>query len=142
MRRIGSIILTGVLWAALLGAGAALFAGGMGGGGADDYVPQVILKSPVTEMLDLRGQESVTFTWSTAQRPSYGRELFQFRLFKSRELLADNIMISEDLPSNVKKFTVKADLFENGKTYVWSVRQKSRRGNWSGHSYQSFEVVK
>ncbi len=139
---VGLFLFTALMSAAFIVPGSAALAGGMGSGGDNEYVPHVRLLSPITETIDMTGQDSITFKWALPRTGKRGRKQIQIRIFKSRELYADNIIFNEDLPRSAQEFTMSTDIFEDGKTYVWSVRQKDRRGNWSGHSPQSFLVIK
>lgn len=111
--------------------------------GVGAYVPQPRIIFPRSEKLDLTGKKSVVFTWSPHESRSLGgRRYFDFRIYKGTEMLESTLMFKETVPGDKYKLELDSDMFENGGTYTWSLRQGYKTMGKSRRSIQSFLVVK
>ena len=57
-------------------------------------------------------------------------------------MYAANLIYKENLPAGASSIKVKADLFEVGQVYTWSLAQVSFAGYKSDKSFNSFKVIK
>jgi len=108
--------------------------------GTDD-VPELMLLSPVGETVDLTGEETLEFKWSPFEGRVYKRQGYDFRLYKGRRTYAQDEIYKEQVGPNVYHAVLKADMFEDGEVYTWTLRQLYF-DNKSDAAYNSFKVVK
>lgn len=107
-----------------------------------DYVPRPRLIYPVSEKINLEGSKTVAFKWSPHESRSLGRRSYDFRVYKGTEMTAPNLVYNEMLSGEKRKIEVNADIFENGKTYTWSIRQVYRGTGKSTRNFNTFRIVK
>ena len=109
--------------------------------GADLYVPQPRLISPVTEVVNLAGQDKLIFKWSTVEGNTFKRSYYDFRLYKGYDMLESTLILKKQVPPLQGELTLDASIFENCQIYTWSLRQKYISAK-SEKSWQSFKVIK
>lgn len=107
-----------------------------------DYVPQVVLKSPATDKVDITGKASLKFEWSSHESAPGMRECYDFRIYKGYEMYDNSLLKKESLAPNVFSIEIASDLFADGQAYTWSVRQIYDGGRKSRKSYESFVIIK
>ncbi|MDD5138395.1 MAG: hypothetical protein PHG72_06205, partial [Candidatus Omnitrophica bacterium] len=66
---------------------------------------------------------------------------YDFRLYKGRRTYAQDEIYQEQVGPNVYHVVLKADMFEDGEVYTWTLRQLYF-DNKSDAAYNSFKVVK
>lgn len=74
-----------------------------------------------TERADLRGKNELLFRWGNEGGGS-GISEYQFKLYKGTQTVESGLMRAETLPASKDRFSVPAELFENGQTYTWQMR--------------------
>lgn len=145
--RIGFFVLIGMLVFLPLGVEAGKVSGdvefGIGTGGVFgmDDVPEPTLLSPVGETVDLTGKETLEFRWSPFEGRINKRQGYDFRLYKGRRTYAQDEVYKEQVGPDVYHVVLKADMFEDGQVYTWTLRQVYF-DNKSDAAYNSFMVVK
>ncbi len=107
------------------------------------HVPEVRLISPVGETVSLKGKEFLDFVWSRHEgRMLPGRKYYDFRLYKGRDMVEATLLFKEKVSAATSTISIDAGMFENGRTYTWSVRQVYKGVGKSDRSFQSFKVIK
>lgn len=101
--------------------------------------PEPRLLSPVTNDVDLKGKAYLEFKWLN---DSVQVRDYIFKIYKGNNMYASDLIYKQDLPSRESSIQVKADLFEVGKVYTWSLIQVSLGGQKSDKSFSSFQVIK
>ena len=101
--------------------------------------PEPRLKYPIYETAMISGDQPIEFSWWNDWTDTSG---YTLRIYKGYNMYADNLILKENLPANADSFKVKADLFEEGKVYTWSLVRISFTGYKSDKSYNSFKVIK
>ena len=116
-----------------------LFAGdlGMTRSGFSGTPPPRLLY-PITDKVDLSGKDSLEFRWWN----NFGIDHYEFRLFKGYNMYAPDQLDKKILPSKISSIAVKADVFEDGQVYSWSLIAVSYGGQKSDKSFSSFRVIK
>lgn len=109
--------------------------------GESDFVPPPRLIEPSTDVIDLRGKDSLTLRWSPYEGDPIKREYYDLRLYKGYQALSPYLMLKMRVPRNVWSVQLRSDIFENGIAYTCALRQvylglKSRRTFWS------FKIIK
>ncbi len=73
------------------------------------------------ELADLHGKNELLFRWSNESDRSVITE-YQFKLYKGTQTVESGLMKAETIPVSTSRFSLPADLFENGQTYAWQLR--------------------
>jgi hypothetical protein len=102
--------------------------------------PAPQLLSPPGEEVILTGKDSLQFKWSADF--SIWVDHYEFKLYKGYEAYTENLLLKESLSSGENFLKVKAELFENGQVYTWSLRGISDSGMRGETSFNSFHIVK
>jgi len=108
-------------------------------GGEYSFVPQPRLKSPIYDTLTISNNQPLEFSWWNDYMDTSG---FIFRLYKGYNMYADDLILKNNLPASADSFQVKAELFEDGKVYTWSLVRISFAGYKSDKSFNSFRAIK
>ena len=108
-------------------------------GGEYNYVPEPRLRYPIYESVTISNNQPIEFSWWNNVSNTSG---FILKLYKGYQMYADNLMLKENLPVDTSSFEVKADLFEAGQVYTWSLVRISFAGYKSDKSFNSFKVIK
>ncbi len=108
--------------------------------GVED-VPVPTLLSPAGETVDLTGKDTLEFRWSPFEGRMYKRQGYDFRLYKGRQTYAGSQIYKEQVGPDAYHVVLKADMFEDGQVYTWTLRQLYF-DNKSDAAYNSFKVVK
>lgn len=116
-----------------------LFAGADKSGFANPP-PEVRLKYPITDTVDLTGKDYLEFSWYKYYLS--GRRYFEFKLYKGYQLLEANLLLKQHLPFDQYSFRVSSDKFQNGETYTWVIIQSTPERGKSDKSFQAFQVIK
>lgn len=111
-------------------------------GGPAGYVPQPKLLSPVSEEIDLTGKNTLSFEWGRHGGSAAQRWYYDFRLYKGRQAIADNLICKERVAPNIYKIEIPKDSFEEGGVYTWTLRQVHTKGLKSMESTYSFKVIR
>ena len=104
-------------------------------------VPRVNYIKPENESeVDLRDKEHLTFEWKPTPIPQGGRRAYRFALFKDYKY---DMILTEDLHHKVLSIDVPKDMFEEGQSYTWRVKQRAwQGGGWSAGHRWSLTVKK
>ena len=116
-------------------------AGAMQANHGGHTVPQPRQVAPVPdkdEVLVVDGP-TVRFAW-TAHVETARQKHFDFRIYRGHETVESGLFVN--VKTKKLETDVKSDLFEDGKTYTWSVRQIYDQGDKSDRSFSSFKVRK
>ena len=114
---------------------------GPGEGRGVDFVPAPRLLSPTKETVDLTNKDSLEFKWSPHEGDRMKRRSYDFRLYKGYEMLESSLVTKKFVPADTFSVRLKQDLFKDGETYTWSVRQIYYGSQKSRRSIQSFKVI-
>jgi hypothetical protein len=106
---------------------------------AYNSVPEPRLRYPIYETAAISNGQPLEFSWWNDFTNTSG---YIFKLYKGYNMYADNLMLRENLPADTGSFKVKAELFEDGKVYTWSLVRIAFSGYKSGRSFNSFRVIK
>jgi len=108
---------------------------------AGRHAPEVEYVSPRSQAtVDLHGQKTLAFKWKPVPIPAGGRRCYKFTLYKG---YGYDVAAKSTLEPDITSFEVPADVFENGKTYSWEVKQRDdRTADWSIASRWAFTVSK
>lgn len=101
--------------------------------------PEPRLRYPIYDTVIIENDQALEFSWWIDSTDTGG---FILRIYKGYNMYADNLILKENLPANVDSFKVKADLFEDGKVYTWSLIRTSLSGYKSDKSFNSFKIIK
>jgi hypothetical protein len=104
-------------------------------------IPQPRLISPITDTVDLTGQDKLVFRWSTIEGDTFRRSYYDFRLYKGYDMVESTLIFKKQVPPLEGELALDASMFEDGQVYTWSLRQKYSGGK-SEKSYQPFKVIK
>lgn len=74
-------------------------------------------------------------------RAGPGVRSYEFSLYKGGGPSGD-VIVQKNLPFGTSSMQVEAKLFEDGKTYTWTLRQVSDDGQKSDQSFNTFKVNK
>jgi hypothetical protein len=113
---------------------------GWGAGGYYDAAAPMLL-APISEAVDLTGQETLVFRWSPFQGRLDRRRFYDFWIFEGREQLEKFRIYKKRIPADEYEVALDAQMFETGKVYTWAVRQVTY-GTKSDWAYSSFEVIR
>lgn len=104
-----------------------------------DFRPGPLLVYPMGGQVDLSGQSALVFKW---QRDAADTLHYIFKLYKGYNMYESGLILKEEIGSSGISFTVKADVFEDGQVYTWSLVQVNITGSKSDKSYSSFTIKK
>jgi hypothetical protein len=91
-------------------------------------------------VVDLKGQEALTFAWKKTPIPGGGRQNYKFILYKGRGYDA---IESQVLDYDVYSIDIPSDKFEDGQVYTWCVKQRDDTTHvWSLYDTWAFTVKK
>ena len=110
--------------------------------GLGSFVPAPRLLQPRNDVVDLEGKPYMTFRWSPHETLSLGSNIYDFRLYRGTDMLESTLIYKEEIPGPTHEHEVSADLFEDGRIYTWSLRQKYRSAGKSRRSVQLFKVTR
>lgn len=113
-----------------------------GSGGAVDYAPQVRIISPDDETVDLTGRNALVLRWSRLEGDSMERRYYDVRVYRGRETLENTLIFSAQTPPDADTVRVPSSLFDNGRTYTWTIRQRYYGLAQSRRAYAVFTVFK
>ena len=116
-----------------------LYGGGVGS--ALTVTPLVVYaKPPYASIVDLTGKSELIFEWQMVPIPSGGRECYKFTLYDEDGYKQ---ILSQSIDSRKFFVAIPAQIFEDGKTYRWSVKQRDEVTMvWSKYDIWYFKVVK
>lgn len=107
--------------------------------GAFNSVSEPRLRYPIYDTFIIGDNQPLEFSWWRDAVESSG---FILRIYKGYNMYADNLILNESLPATAESFSVKADTFEDGKVYTWSLVRVAFNGAKSDRSFNSFKVIK
>jgi len=139
MKKTALVILVLIGVAALAGDVCGRVGGGIYiGGGAG--VPEVSYITPKADSeVDLTGKEDLVFRWKPTPIPSGDRQYYKFTLFKG---FGYDLIFSKKLGPQIFLIKIPSEMFEDGETYTWQVKQRGWGGDWSRNLRWSFRVRK
>ncbi|HNW40019.1 MAG TPA: hypothetical protein PL125_06630 [Candidatus Omnitrophota bacterium] len=106
--------------------------------GQYNYVPEPRLKYPISDVVTINDAQPLEFKWWNDYAGTRG---YILKVYKGHNPYADNLILKEQLGA-VASFAGRPDLFEDGKTYTWSLVRISSAGFKSDKSFNTFKVVK
>lgn len=101
--------------------------------------PEPRLYYPITETVILTG-DYLEFKWQ--KNTDAWLDHYEFRLYKGSNMYADNLIVKENPDWGVDTMQVKADMFEDGGVYTWSLKEVSNGDTKGDRSFQTFKVTK
>lgn len=107
------------------------------GSNSSDITTAPRLACPINPEVTITG-DTLEFKWWPG---NIGVNAYQFTLYKGGGSSGD-ILVSKKLPFGVDFIKVDTKLFENGKTYTWTLRQQASDGIWGDSSFNTFKVNK
>jgi len=107
--------------------------------GAYNSVPEPRLRYPIYDTVTINDNQPLEFSWWNDVVNISG---FVLKIYKGYNMYADNLLLKENLPADASTFAVKAELFEDGKVYTWSLVRVAFGGYKSDRSFNSFKVIK
>lgn len=114
--------------------------GFFGSRGIGDPPPSPRLLYPVTENVNLKGQDILEFKWMTSDYSL--TDHYEFKLYKGYKTVSVNLLMKEEVGNNENSFQVKADVLEDGQVYTWTLKRITWSGEKSDSSFNSFRVSK
>jgi len=109
------------------------------GGKLNNSLPEPRLRHPIYDTVIINGDQPLEFSWWNDFMDTGG---FILRIYKGYNTYADSLILKERFPHNIDSFKVRADLFEEGKVYTWSLIRISLAGYKSDKSFNSFKIIK
>ena len=100
--------------------------------------PEPRLRFPIYDTVTINAGQPLEFSWWNDWTNTSG---YILKIYRGYNMYADNLILKENLPAGVVSFKVQADLFEDGKTYTWSLVRISFAGHKSDKSFNSFKVI-
>lgn len=116
--------------------------GHLASSGPVDYAPMVRQISPVGETVDLTGKDGILFRWSWMEGDRMQRQYYDFRIYRGYDALESTLIYKDEVARDADRIYVKADIFKDGQTYTWSIRQRYYGMAKSRRNYASFRVIK
>jgi len=101
--------------------------------------PEPRLLYPIYDTVTLTGNAPLEFRWFNDY---LGIDHFIFKIYKGYNMYASGLIYKQNIPSGDSSLKLKADLFENGQVYTWSLIQVALGGEKSDKSFNSFRVIK
>jgi hypothetical protein len=111
------------------------------GKGTAEQVPEPKLKSPLSKKVDLAGKKELEFVWSPHVGRSHDMNYYDFRLYAGKKMVEKTLILKKKVSTDLHIFKVNSDVFEEGKTYTWSLRNVYTRGRKSKKNYHSFTIT-
>jgi hypothetical protein len=102
-------------------------------------VPQPQLVSPISEIVDLTGKETLEFKWIkyvSGTRAAY----YDFRLYKGYVMNEGTLIFKKRLSGDESKISLDSKMFDKDKVYTWSLRMQILGSGKSDKSHYSFKV--
>jgi hypothetical protein len=110
--------------------------------GLGSYVPAPRLLSPGSENVNLGAKPYMTFRWSPHEKRLFGGNYYDFRIYSGTDMLESTLIYKEEVSGSLRRLEVSSDLFEEGRIYTWSLRQRYKSYGKSPRSIRSFRVTK
>jgi len=107
--------------------------------GPYNSVPEPKLRYPIYDTVTINNDQPLEFSWWNDAVNTSG---YVLRIYKGYNMYSDNLILKKNLPADASTFEVKADLFEDGKVYTWSLIRVAFAGYKSDKSFNSFKVIK
>jgi len=106
-------------------------------------VPSPTMASPVGETLDISGQKTVKFIWKPGHTP-YDVYCYLFRIYKEQDMCHKDAVYAEEVSGLHTEIEVPADLFRDGETYTWCLKQvnNAQKLLFSDAVHHTFRVIK
>jgi len=102
-------------------------------------LPAPRLIYPIYDTAVITGNDPLEFRWFNDYM---GIDHFVFRIYKGYNMYESGLIYKQNIPSGDSLIKIKADLFEGGQVYTWSLIQVSHSGEKSEKSFNSFRVIK
>lgn len=114
-----------------------VFARGSGNSSLDTPdAPEFI--RPITENVDLGGDNSLEFKWRVS---NWDISYCEFKLYKGYNTSEDNLIVSEKIPSTQTSWEVEASKLEAGQIYTCVLRAIGLSGEKSDRTFRSFRIA-
>lgn len=107
-----------------------------------DFIPPPVLLQPKSENVDLTDKEFLEFKWSPHEGASGFRDYYDFRIYNGYKTVEETLLFKEKLAPDTYQYNIKADRFQDGAVYTWTMRQLYTDGRKSAESHNSFKVIK
>ncbi|MFA5039104.1 MAG: hypothetical protein WC732_05425 [Candidatus Omnitrophota bacterium] len=108
-------------------------------------VPGPEMVFPMGETVEIRKDDKeVVFRWNPGKTP-YTIHAFLFRIYKGQSMIRKNQVYDEQVSGFHQQAEVSPDIFEDGETYTWFVKQINMAGGqlmFSDPAFHTFEVKK
>ena len=108
--------------------------------GALNNLPEPRLIFPITETVVLTGKTDLEFKWGGEYAVTVDH--YDFRLYKGYNTVEANLLLKEQISSQLNTIKINIDKFEDGQVYTWALKQVSLGGEKSDASFDSFKVIK
>ncbi len=129
-----------ILFLLFTSSGAYPFEVGKGIVGPSNNLPEPKLIAPTTETVVLTGKTDLEFKWGGEYAVAVDH--YDFRLYKGYNTVETNLILKEQISSQLNIIKIKIEKFEDGQVYTWTLKQVSLGGEKSDASFNSFKVIK
>lgn len=119
-----------------------IFSGMSQKGAILDYIPQPRLLCPIKEEIDISGKQNLEFKWSSHEGLRFGRDYFDFRIYKGYRMMADTLIFKKKVAPQDYSISIESALFKDGEVYTWSLRDVYSGLGKSDRSFAAFKVIK
>jgi hypothetical protein len=106
------------------------------------YVPPPVLLQPRSGEVNLEGREFLEFKWSPHEGAGGFRDYYDFRLYNGYKTVEETLFFKERLSPDTYQYNIKADKFQGGAVYTWTMRQVYTDGRKSPQVHHSFRIIK
>ena len=97
------------------------------------------LRYPINETAVLATEAALEFSWWNDLLDTRG---FILKVYKGYNMYGDNLILKEELPQDVSRYSADSGLFDDGQVYTWSLLRVTGAGYKSERSFNSFKVVR
>ncbi len=96
--------------------------------------------SPIYETATITDNQPLEFKWMIEyQNNTRGYILCLYKGYNTDET---SLILKEEIPQGIYSFQAKADIFQDGQTYTWTLRRIAISGQKTDSSSNSFRVIK
>lgn len=96
--------------------------------------------APIYETATITNNQPLEFRWMI-EYPG-NTQGYIFRLYNGYNTNEASLIIKEEIPQGAYSFQVKAETFQNGQTYTWTLVRVTSDGKKTETSSNSFRVIK
>jgi len=95
---------------------------------------------PVTDHIDLTGQDYLEFKWERSD--FVNTRSYDFRLYKGYNTVQSTLILKKNVSSTEYPVKIEASTFEINQVYTWVLIRVAFNGNKSDKSFSSFKIIK